>query len=1625
MTSIYNEAYFDALLNPAPNNLTEEEQAEEEEERRRREEEEARQRELQALTEEEEKKDIEEEEEAELEAEEIARASMIEAEEEEEKIIPEVIEEEKETITVQEAPIRGGRYLKREGEADGIIFYKDDTTDQYITTHTVTHETPDGKYINMPSVLQDGYFVGINPSASKTDRLYNYWRNADPSKLEIFDSEERAIESAKLKSLSHDQLGKKANIIKDVSDEDAGLYELGTYLERWTIGNVGRLGQAGLKSLTDDLTFKEAIKEVEKERTEKIYTYMQEKYGRDFKGREDEMEVMAGRVATAFLDPITFILPWAKAAKMGKLAATGFGAGVGVGDTALYQYAANGEVSTNSLLFAGTLGGVSSFGGKLLGDKFAAPVNKEVIAGVDEAGKPIIKKSTIVDEPDIKLTAKELEDLEKADVLLLQEKELSKVFDNLISDMAVMPKFTERVNKATDDIYNYNKAKVAYGKGQQFSLFGTKQIITPQKLGALKRKANQAQKFLDKDQTKILTKIADGQAKLVDGVLTIHSKQGTLSDNILQTILYESFRPLMGGALGYLTGSFVADEDSDPSVITSFIATGMFLGLAQRQIQKNPFIDQKSKQKAFGIFKNQKMIALHNFLKIHTSGTAASKGVAHGGPVETATRLLFDVPGNQGKTGIISAEMASNYAQQRFGAIVGDVIGTTSPKLQSMAWRIVRGLDDDIEKVIKKNKLDAAQAQNLKNLVANTELFKDTFVNEYVRKAGKEFDEISDYGLPQFYLFDKINADPKGFKKQLRKAVKEQWKDSIAKLDPAKRNAWITERTDDIFDSVANIEKKKITIDSLVKRNRNSSTGIPLLDNFDKKRQITDLKAIQHIEGYLDQKLDRILFNWIDNTTKGIEFGRAMGIRTSANPRKKGRIFQNLRTLRQELNNQRKAGKLSDKQFKDKRDYLENQINVYFKTYGVDQTIAGDKGRAGMALLTFLSNTTMLTRSGIAQLADLVQPFQNSGNFAAARALIDMHVKGKDFAKQLGYAGYKDSLMGTTARTSFRQDKLALQSFGDQPATKLQSWINTATEKFFRYNQMTPLTDYSRKFSFNTGIREGFIIAKKYGGQKKVSKRIQNKMSELSLSANDLKYIRKFDKLDDVMADTVGQSILVKAGLKGQDFNTLVPLSGNRLHFSQHHDPYVRSLGMFLSWAQAKTAQMNSLVKRIEDGDVALAVKMLGALTVYGGIRELQIVSSPSVKYYEENKPERFSNKWIQEAATLGGVIPWPVEKISRFLGGGSVNTPIENITPIFAYLNRLLGAPAKIGADLGVGDYVGAIIEALKPIPMGREMTRIVNSITGGKFEDIANDEYGRNQSIYRDRFFKGGEVSKENPVPNANPIPAERINPYTGEPYAESTERVEVKDGGLLVSIGVAPVSEKQIDKLKSKLKERKAKREGGEVRQQYGLGDIVKRALKKKADTAKHIAADVLLGADRKDIEDLDQRTINALIKNIDKIENEREREAVLRDIEKYNSGVKIPNLSSPAFNALRHAKLSYEYGDKPFARSALIAKEQAQSRGIAYKGDFKTSLTEAESRAEKIDALNNVAAFRIKDERPNLDDQQFNEEFIKRFNESANTPTEQLKPGKHFYLRESDAIGVKMPSMFIHPSAKFTN
>jgi len=86
------------------------------------------------------------------------------------------------------------------------------------------------------------------------------------------------------------------------------------------------------------------------------------------------------------------------------------------------------------------------------------------------------------------------------------------------------------------------------------------------------------------------------------------------------------------------------------------------------------------------------------------------------------------------------------------------------------------------------------------------------------------------------------------------------------------------------------------------------------------------------------------------------------------------------------------------------------------------------------------------------------------------------------------------------------------------------------------------------------------------------------------------------------------------------------------------------------------------------------------------------------------------------------------------------------------------------------------------------------------------------------RQQKFQGGAISEKHHVPNVNLVPSERVDKNTGLPYEAEMERLGFKDG-LLVSIGVAPVSEKQISKLKKSLKKRKAKANGGRIRLQGG--------------------------------------------------------------------------------------------------------------------------------------------------------------------------------------------------------------
>lgn len=179
-------------------------------------------------------------------------------------------------------------------------------------------------------------------------------------------------------------------------------------------------------------------------------------------------------------------------------------------------------------------------------------------------------------------------------------------------------------------------------------------------------------------------------------------------------------------------------------------------------------------------------------------------------------------------------------------------------------------------------------------------------------------------------------------------------------------------------------------------------------------------------------------------------------------------------------------------------------------------------------------------------------------------------------------------------------------------------------------------------------------------------------------------------------------------------------------------------------------------------------------------------------------------------------------------------------------------------------------------------------------------------------------------------------------------------------------------------------------------------------------KYPMSKVLIGAGKEDIEDLDKRAINYIINSLDKIEDPHQRELAEKDIDDYRAGrKKIPSLSSPIFDALRHGILSYEFGNKLLARPALQAKERMQA--------VRASRRKEDPDTQKKDALNNLTAFRIKDDNPNLTREEFNQIFIDRFNESVRKVNnkEKLIPGIDFYLTAEDVKDVARSKLIRYP------
>jgi|TARA_R110002074_G_scaffold113305_1_gene242364 hypothetical protein len=1110
-------------------------------------------------------------------------------------------------------------------------------------------------------------------------------------------------------------------------DEPTGteLAELGARLEKTTFRNLYQIFKAGNLSADNDKSLSENIKDVEKERTDKIYSKMKEKYGTDFRKYQDEMAVIGGRAGVALFDPVTFLIPWAKIAKVGKLGATGIGAGIASTDMAIYDYATHGEVSPDNVLFAAGLGGLSSLGGTILANKIYAPKDKNINLGKID-GETTVVKSSITEPPNPKLNTKEAQDLEDVSLKVIAENDpLLKELSNLGAVRKLMDRANKDINIYNDTVKGLNKIKgVANVKINK----------------TIKQNFEDAKKFKKEQLPQLIKKHSDGQLKIVDGVLTKLGKddQYEITQNILHSITQNLTGSLMGGGAGYTIGSFIGDDDSETLPI-SFMTAGVVLGGFHKSVNRNPYITEAMKKETSDSILNNAKIVLHNFLKVNTAGGIATRNIAHGGENETLARMLFHIQGGR-KKNIIGAEQATDLVSGKFYLQIGEVLGNSSVHEQSAAFKIIRGLDTE-ENVIKSFNLNKTEIANVKTLVRNVENFKKDFGQAYVRSAGIEFKNIPNsegiYGLPQFYN-NNIIKDSKAFKKTLKEAIVLQNKDKNLTSKQLKKKA------DDIFDNMTGRGIKNILGED------EKFTGIPYLKNFEKERYFTDLDAIKKLEPFLEDNLNIVLNQWVTSSVKGVEFARQFGQR--------GEVVT---SLMKSLKNKNNKGILNDVEYKKKLTLMRDTVNAYFKTHGV---LKGDHdlGRTGMSLLTFLTNTTMLPRAAIAQLADFIQPFQNSTFGSAAKAIL----KGqgdRNYAYKLGIARGKN--------TTLEKDMEALVSSAGNAHNNVQLRINKYTQNFFKWNQMQRLTDKGARFAFNTGVEDAFKFGKKYGTKTKVNRSTMTKINQMGLDKNELKYLSKFKTIDDAFKDKAAEGILLKAGNKIKDRDIGVPTVGNRMLFSQSQNPYVRSFGLFLSWTQFKSSQLNSLINRVSDGDTKLALKMLGGIGVAGGIRELQIFASPAQEYYKDNKPDRFSGKWWEQAAMLQGMVDWRLEKAIRVFGLGEAGgkSGVENFSSVIGQIDNLATGVSGTVRNFGQGDYEGALIAATKPTPI-RELISVYNRAIVGE----ARDPFGtgtledtpstvRKSSV---AYAEGGRVELAE-----GGDPEDRNNMYAGESFFETT--------------------------------------------------------------------------------------------------------------------------------------------------------------------------------------------------------------------------------------------------------------
>ena len=1197
--------------------------------------------------------------------------------------------------------------------------------------------------------------------------------------------------------------------------------QFGARQEKTIVGNFIQLGTAFFTRKEGE-TFKEASRRLEAERQEEIFKDYPE-----FRGKEESLTVMSGRMGVAIADPATLLIPWTKIAKAGRIANVAIGGTVASSDMALREYTLYGEVTPMNVGLSFGLGGVSSGVSSLIANRLkkssgADEIVTETLDDVTrktllEAGEeaaldsqPAMKAwSDGVNAAGVKYTER---DLINTEILKLKDKLNGIKTPARDPKQTVMPLGKDASIKPTPTLTLKEAEKV---KLRREILDYEKQLFTVQK------EIDRINFIEMPEQTAIIgfnslrnmwNKVDDKGNKILEG------KYG---ESLMRAFVQETVRPLVG-AMGGGAVALGLSEGKDDDALRNSLMIGAFAGFLNKRIQNSQFkLSVKSQNVLNGAVQKEFSRSWMTVAKQLFAGTQAAHLQANNYIMQSFGNTLFRNLGFNVATGkplpdaieTLTAKSADEFRRKLY-----KITGNSSDEDVAAATRLLQ--ERNMPSTSKHSFLDEGDLNNntAQKLALDVLALQEEF-KVYVRETGLLFDEQASYGLTQIF---NPQAQKLLGQEETVEIIKEAFRIqnvNLNKLDPKKykllkdtsnrsNGTTLDEKLEKLaknyLDNSDAIRRKEIVNSENLRKGTQAfldNNGNPIKEKdtliqsarfFDNERTLFDQEARAYAKDLFIQDFEFTTLSLFDNTIPVVEFARRYGSKGQglADTVEQLKNFYKQESIKSGGRGDFTLDKGLQELYNRDLKLISDAVNSLFKVHDINKGVdPGSTTKTVLLALQALLSTTKLTKVVVPSLGDLIQVYQNSGPKAAMNSLmIQMRQRGADAMKASSALGQRSGrikegivfgrksgditfgLVEKIQQTPFKNRRYngtlakELSAFSMTASTATQQRIVDFQTRFFEIVNLGRITRFAREFAFDAGAIRAFDLSKKT----KLRNRHIKEFTNLGLKQQDINYLKQFNNIDDAMDDSFGKLIIERAGRSAADRDALIPTAGNRRLFSQSNNPWMRFAGSFLSWAQAKSAQTNSLIGRVEEGDAKLAFLMLTTLPIYGGVRQLQLFLHPDeeVRKLAEVNPFEEPEKFLAEGAMFSGQqYPWYIDKVISSVKYNQDNV-IETIYPAYSLVDDLFKAFYNFKTkELFAVEAVETVV------PFGKELTKrpsIGQAI--GLEESIAEQvEAEADSKGKRPSFSTGGLVEGEYPVPYTKENPANRVNPYTGEPYQE----------------------------------------------------------------------------------------------------------------------------------------------------------------------------------------------------------------------------------------------------------------